>query len=205
MAKKNKAVDHTSLLNAIVADTKSEQGYSLVNPEHVAALVEAGHIEVNPTIKTADGKIAARATQKLLESHAAGPVAVAAAEPVAAVSYSLLDGIPLAPTKRGGKKTEEYPFSKMAVGQSFFVAATAGYPKPWETFASTVSSATRRFSVEATNPDGTVKTKANRKGVQVPELVATKKFTLRQVTAGQTYQGSTFVEVADGARVFRIA
>ena len=199
-----KAVDHTALLNTIVADTKSAQGYSLVNPEHVAELVEAGHIEVNPNIKTEDGRIGARATATLLASHANEPVAVAPAVAKVAPIFTLTDGIPLAPAKRGGKKTEEYPFSQMAVGQSFFVGATEAYPKPHETFASTVSSATRRFSVEATNPDGSIKMKANRKGVLVPELVATKKFTLRQVRKGQKYPNG-FEETADGARVFRIA
>lgn len=202
MAKKTKAIDHTTLLNTIVADTKGAQGYSLVDPQHVKELVDAGHIEVNPEIKTADGKIAARATAALLVSHGTegAPVTTEAAP-----TFQLFNGIPLSPAKRGGKKTEEYPFSQMLVGQSFVVPATAAYPKPWETFASTVSSATRRFSVEAKNPDGSVKMKANRKGEMVAELVPTKKFTLRQISKGQTYEGSTFVESVDGARVFRIA
>jgi len=202
MAKKTKATDHTTLLNTIVADTKGEQGYSLVDPQHVKELVDAGHIEVNPEIKTADGKIAARATAALLVSHGTEVAPVTTEDsPV----FQLFDGIPLSPAKRGGKKTEEYPFSQMGIGQSFVVPATARYPKPWETFASTVSSATRRFSVEAKNPDGSVKMKANRRGEMVPELVATKKFTLRQISKGQTYEGSTFVESVDGARIFRIA
>ena len=197
MAKKNKGTNK-ELLASIVADTKSEQGYSLVNPNEIKALVDAGHIEVNPTIKSVDGKIAARATEALLATYANG-----APEPVpveAAPVYALFDGIPVAPAKRGGKKSEEYPFSQMQIGQSFLVPVTADYPKPWETFASTVSSATRRFSVE----DET-KTRVNRKGETVKVLNPTRKFTLRQVTKGQTYQGSTFVELADGARVFRIA
>jgi hypothetical protein len=199
MAKKTKAVDHTVLLSTIVADTKSEKGYSLVDPAHIKELVDAGHIEVNPEIKTADGKIAARATAALLASH--GNESAPVAEPVVnAPAFQLTDGIPLAPAKRGGKKTEEYPFSQMAVGQSFVVPATAAYPKPWETFASTVSSATRRFAVEHAT-----ETRKNRKGELVPVLVPTKKFTLRQITPGQTYEGSTFVESVSGARVFRIA
>lgn len=194
MAKKLNATERKSLLSTIVADTNSETGYSLVNPEHVKDLVDGGQIEVNPNIKV-EGKIAARATAALLNSHAS-PV-----EPVVAeikTAFALMNGIPLAPAKRGGKKTEEYPFSKMEVGQSFVVPSTDNSPKPWETFASTVSSATRRFSIVSDT-----ETKLNRKGKVVPVLIPTKRFTLREVRAGQTYEGSTFVEPVNGARVFR--
>ena len=43
MAKKEKI--NKELLASIVADTNSEQGYSLVAPTEVKALVDAGHIE----------------------------------------------------------------------------------------------------------------------------------------------------------------
>lgn len=198
MAKKLNKAQHAKLLNSIVADTKSDQGYSLVDPDSVKALVDAGHIEVNPTITDPTGKIAARATAALLEQHAAGATQPAPAGPKPV--FDLMDGVPLPEPKRGGKKTEDYPFSKMEVGQSFFVGVTAEYPKPWETFASTVSSATRRFSTA----DPTGKTHLNRKGVAVPDMIASRKFTLRQVTAGQKYANG-FEEKADGARVYRIA
>ena len=197
MAKSKKA-QHADLLKSIVADTNSQQGYSLVHPDAVKGLVDAGHIEVNPSITSADGKIAARATTTLIAQLAAD-----ASKPVSdgpKPTFDLLDGIPLPEPKRGGKKTEDYPFSKMAVGQSFFVPVTAEYPKPWETFASTVSSATRRFS----SPDPSGKTHKNRKGEDVPNMIAERKFTLRQVTAGQKYPNG-FTEQADGARVYRIA
>jgi hypothetical protein len=196
MAKSKKA-QHADLLKSIVADTKSPQGYSLVDPNSVKDLVDAGHIEVNPTITDPSGKIAARATAALIATHEATQTAFTAPKPV----FELTGGIPLPEPKRGGKKTEEYPFSQMQVGQSFFVGVTAEYPKPWETFASTVSSATRRFS----SPDPSGATHKNRKGEDVPNMIAQRKFTLRQVIKGQTYPNSTFVEQADGARVYRIA
>jgi hypothetical protein len=192
MAKKTKA-QKQALLDTIVSDTKSEKGYSLVHPDDVKELVDAGHIEVNPNIKDASGKIAARATAKLLES------AGAAQGSATVTSFELESGIPLPPAAKGGRRDEQYPFSKMEVGQSFFVPVTEKYPKPWETFGSTVSSATRRFA----NPHAT-ETRKNRKGEEVPVLVTTKKFTLRQVTAGQKYANG-FVEKAGGARVYRIA
>jgi hypothetical protein len=192
MAKKTKA-QKQALLDTIVSDTKSEKGYSLVHPDDVKELVDAGHIEVNPNIKDASGKIAARATAKLLES------AGAAQGSATVTSFELESGIPLPRAAKGGRRDEQYPFSKMEVGQSFFVPVTEKYPKPWETFGSTVSSATRRFA----NPHAT-ETRKNRKGEEVPVLVTTKKFTLRQVTAGQKYANG-FVEKAGGARVYRIA
>jgi hypothetical protein len=163
---------------------------------------------VNPTITDPSGKIAARATAKLLESNAAGAGATVRelqllrlfeTDSAPANVFVLESGIPLPPAAKGGRRDEQYPFSKMGVGQSFFVPVTAKYPKPWETFGSTVSSATRRFATEHPTDK-----KKNRKGVEVPVLVATRKFTLRQVTAGQKYANG-FEEKAGGARVYRIA
>jgi hypothetical protein len=197
MAKKTKAQEK-ALLETIVNDTKGTQGYSLVHPDDVKALVDAGHIEVNHQIKDASGKVAARATAKLLESHGTATDA-SVGESASATAFVLASDIPLPPAAKGGRRDEQYPFSKMAVGQSFFVPMSEKYPKPWETFGSTVSSATRRFAT----PHET-QTRTNRKGVAVPVLVSTRKFTLRQVMKDQKY-ANNFVEKADGARVYRIA
>lgn len=201
MASKKEQARQKALLAAIVNDTKGERKYSLVSPNDVKALVEAGHIEVNHEIKDETGKIAARATATLLAAYESGSTGAGAlgADSTPATTFELMEGIPLPPAQKGGRRDEQYPFSKMAVGQSFFVPCSAAYPKPWETFGSTVSSATRRFAVE----HETQKRK-NRKGVEVPVLVTTRKFTLRQVTAGQKYSNG-FEEKADGARVYREA
>ena len=137
MAKKTKA-QQAALLNSIVNDTKGPQGYSLVHSDDVKALLEAGHIEVNHNITDPSGKIAARATAKLLESNGATADATGA-DSAPAVTFALESGIPLPPAQKGGRRDEQYPFSKMEVGQSFFVPVTEKYPKPWETFGSTVS------------------------------------------------------------------
>lgn len=50
--------------------------------------------------------------------------------------------------KRGGIRATIYPFDKMNVGDSFFVAATADRANPAKQLASTVSSATKRFKAE---------------------------------------------------------
>jgi hypothetical protein len=178
------------LLASIVAATNSKTGYALVDPTQVKALVDGGYIEVNASITDPSGKVAARATASLLASS------TVVAAPVAKPSFELVSGIAPVAAKRGGVREEVYPFSKMEVGQSFFIAATDKTPSPAESFTSTVTSAIRRFSV----PTGATRT--NKKGVVVPELKPTKKFVIRAVVAGQKYENG-FTEFANGARIFR--
>ncbi len=170
----------------------------LAKPADVADLITAGLVEVNTAVAPdANGMIPARATVKLAaELGAAAPV------PVAKATFAIDATVPFIPGVRGGVKEEVYPFSKLEVGQSFVVPVSEDKPTPEkvvEKFGSTVSSATRRFS------EKTGTTKTNKKGVVVDVLKATRKFTLRPITAGQTYPNSTFVESVSGARVFRVA
>lgn len=187
MAKLNKK--QKELHSKIAEGTNGADGFLLVEKDSdLKALVDAGHVEVNEAMAQGN-KIPARAVS-----------APAAVSPVAATNgIQIQSGIPLAPPKRGGKKEEGYPFSKLEVGQSFVVPASETNPKPWETFASTVSSATRRFAEK--HPTETTK---NRKGESVPKLIPTRKFTLRRVTAGDKYDNG-FEETVSGARVFRTA
>jgi hypothetical protein len=139
------------------------------------ALVEAGAIVLNEGI-TDGTKVAARINGEheddvTTETSTTGPVTS---------SIQLVSGIPMAEAKRGGKKEEKYPFSQMAVGDSFLVPVDGKYTEPWKTFASTVSSATRRFKDSG------------------------KKFTLRRVTKGDVYPNG-YTEPESGARVFRTA
>lgn len=170
----------------------------LVKPADVADLITAGLVEVNTAVAPdANGMIPARATAKL-----AGELGTAAPAPVAKATFTIDATVPFIPGVRGGLKEEVYPFSKLEVGQSFVVPVSEDKPTPEkvvEKFGSTVSSATRRFS------EKTGETKVNKKGVTVDVLKATRKFTLRPITAGQTYPNSTFVESVSGARVFRVA
>lgn len=186
--------DQKKLLKSIDKATNGATGYLMVEKDapDVQALYDADAIEFNNAI--VDGnQVAAR---------------LKGAEDVAGFSNDevtneskipVITGIPMAAAKRGGRKEEQYPFSQMNVGDSFLVPVTAAYPKPWETFASTVSSATRRFSIKSET-----QTKKNRKGEAIPVLVATKKFTLRRVTKGDAYPNG-YVEPESGARVFRTA
>jgi hypothetical protein len=180
-----------TLLKTIEDGTKTPQGFIAVEAsEELTALHEAKLIEVNET-PDENGLFPTRIAGGAGSLNSPNGVA-----PMTA--YEVLSGIPLAEAKRGGKKEEQYPFSQMNVGDSFLVPVTDAYPKPWETFASTVSSATRRF---ASKSDETYKTK---KGEMKHKLTPTRKFTLRRVEAGTKYPNG-YTEPASGARVFRVA
>lgn len=180
MAKKVSKKD--ALLNSIVDATKTA-GFTHVDQNaELKALVDAGMVEADPS-NIVDGKIAVRATAKASEA----PVAAA---PKAAIE--IMGGLDLPTAQRNVTKEEVYPFSKLDVGQSFFVAIDS------EKFASTVSSASRRFA-EKTAEMVTSK----RNGKQVPVLKYTRKFTARSVKSGQKYSNG-FTETQDGTRVFRI-
>ena len=43
------------------------------------------------------------------------------------------------PAQKGGKREEEYPWSEMNINDSFLVPVTAKAPKPWDSFATSVS------------------------------------------------------------------
>jgi hypothetical protein len=182
-----------NVLKAIVDGTRGADQYAMIETGHAEQLVKDGYIEVNAANQK-DGKIAARATQTLLEQFPLDSIA-----PVKQV-FTIDNGIVPPAAKRTGVKEEIYPFSQLQVGQSFFVPATKKQPAPAKAFASTVSSATRRFSIP--HPEG--KTRVNRKGVSVPVMVSQREFTIRAVKSGQKYDNG-FTEKADGARVFRIA
>jgi hypothetical protein len=180
-----KATKKDALLSTIVDATKASGFTHAEQTPDLKALVDSGHVEADPS-NMLDGKIAVRATAKAVETVAdSAPSSVA--EPIAIVS-----GLEI-PVTKAGSKEETYPFSQLEVGQSFFV------PIGPEKFASTVSSASRRFAVKT---DSTVISK--RTGQSTPVLQYTRKFTGRSVKAGQKYSNG-FVESQDGTRVFRTA
>lgn len=177
------------VLKTIVEATASATGYILVDPNDktILELVKSAKVELNALVTDGSGKVAARSTAAAITPK---PV-------VSKPSFELTSvGLP-APAKRGGHREETYPFAQMEVGQSFYIAATEAKPNPAESFASTVTGATRRFSVPTGN------TKTNRKGAVVPEMQVTRKFVIRAVTAGQKYDNG-FVEPSNGARVYRV-
>lgn len=183
------------LLTQVEIGSHTTVGYVMVpHDDDLKLLIDNGDVVINPEIAEGD-KVAAR-----MKNLGGMPSAeLPNGEAPASLVYQLMKGIPMAPAKRGAQKEERYPFSVMEVDESFLVPCTDKFPKPWESFATTVSSATRRFSVKSE----TGETRKNRKGEEIPVLVPTKKFTLRRVTAGDKYPNG-YVEAASGARVFRI-
>lgn len=119
--------------------------------------------------------------------------APSAVTPVAAggFAYALDDNVPLPAARavRGAPRATIYPFQIMQIGQSFFIPATTDAPKPWTSFASSVSSASNRYAEEIPG-----ETRINRKGKVVPKLRFTRLFRIYKVVEN----GVT------GARVYRV-
>lgn len=160
-------------------------------------LVEAGLVEVNPSITNEAGEIATRATEKGIsavsknQNHESTAEAGATATATGKNGFVLEANVPVPTIKRGGRGGEVYPFDEMQPGHSFFVAADESKPNPAKSLASTVSSATARYAVPA--EDGSTKT--NKKGETVPVMVETRKFVVRSVEENGV----------KGARVWRTA
>jgi len=94
--------------------------------------------------------------------------------------FKIVTGVPLPVVTRSfGPKKSIYPFGTLEVGASFFVPSTAARPNPAKQMASTVNSATSRFSVE----DGT----EMKDGVEVAKFKKTRTFALRGIDADMTH------------------
>lgn len=178
MANTSKAAEFAELVKQTAAGS-----YHFIDAEDFKSEIKNGSIQINPEIVNAQGKVAARSV-----ANQKGGI----------LKFDILTGIVPPVVKRGGERKEVYPFSEMPVGGSIFVPVSEKYADPAKQLASTVSAAARRFATK------TGETKVNSKGKTVDVLLYTKKFIIRPVTAGQGYEGSDFVEAADGARIFRI-
>lgn len=160
MAKVNKAVKAVAAaamaasvgpsLADIVAATKA-QSFLYVAEADVAELLASGHIELNHSMVNEAGEIAARATvmgmAEIDGDSDEGEREGEGDSNASAGGFVLEDNVAIPKSQRGGRRGEIYPFDKMAVGQSFFVAATAEKPEPAKSLASTVTSATARYAV----------------------------------------------------------
>jgi len=204
MAKLNKT--QTALLVAIANATLSEIGFLHVSEKDAKGLVALGLVEQNPELLDADGNIATRATPAGIEASGANqeqgelqveepaenppetaPVA-AQAMPTGKPAFDIESNIARPERKRSGNGRNLYPFDVLEVNQSFFIPPTEKHPEPWKSLQSTVSSASARYAVAVEG-----QTKLNRKGVEVPVMKHTRKF-------------SIYEDVKDGvrgARVFR--
>lgn len=143
---------------------------TFTTPDVYGPLVEAGFVEINAAMTDASGGVATRATLKGIESMNAPTTKTAG-------KFAIDSGIALPAISGRGKGGEVYPFDKLEVLQSFFVANSEGKPNAAKSLASTVSSATARYAVPS--PDGA--THVNKAGATVPTMVPTRKFVVRSV------------------------
>ncbi len=154
------------------------------------SLLKQGFVETNPAVVDAGGWVATRATQAGIDfvnnNENLKPGAGDTVKPTVAntgkFEIETVEEIP--PANGRGRGASMYPFESLEVGKnnSFFVANTEAKPNVYKSLASTVSSATQRYTEVI---DG-VKT-------------VTRKFEVREAT--KIIDG---VEVK-GARVFRTA
>lgn len=206
MATKKSAGKKTAATVAVIglAEIVAAGANGMFVPESVyAPLVEAGLVEINPGMTDENGNVATRATQKGVESlDSAATVADNATSATAATAatgetqkvktmFKIEDSIPVPTISGRGCGGNVYPFDRLEVGQSFFVANSEDKPNAAKSLASTVSSATARYAVAS--EDGATKT--NKKGEVVPVMVETRKFVVRSVEENGV----------KGARVWRTA
>ena len=207
MATKKSAGKKTAATVAVIglAEIAAAGANGMFVPESVyAPLVEAGLVEINPGMTDDNGYVATRATQKGIESldSAATVADNATSEATSATAetgktekvktmFKIVDSIPVPTISGRGRGGNVYPFDRLEVGQSFFVANDESKPNAAKSLASTVSSATARYAVAS--EDGATKT--NKKGETVPVMVETRKFVVRSVEENGV----------KGARVWRTA
>lgn len=177
-----------------------------------AAMVEAGTVEINSGLVDAEGNVATRATQKGIETvntPANTDQAAALQTPAPKSAFVIEDAIEVPTISGRGRTGTTYPFEALNVGQSFFVPNDDKKPNAAKSLASTVSSATARYAVEAKDATGAVimedvKVKTFKKGADGknakdeagkpivesettesrPKMVETRKFIVRSVEGG---------------------
>lgn len=172
MAKLTKMEQKT--LEEVIAATAAGS-YVYVSEDLYQPLVKAGLVEINLDIVNEAGEVATRAITTQVEPEKQ--------KGESKMSFEIESGIPMpASTRRGGVREAKYPFDKLEVGQSFFVAPSEKHPEPWKSYASTISGATKRYDVvvegtkEVRNPKtGEVKTVPKTEHTRVFKIVEAEK------------------------------
>lgn len=180
MASKKKSAKNTPAVTivgiaAIIAATQSEAGFAFVGTDEAKKLEADGLVETNADVpNTPAGQIATRATQKGIDSMKTQNSAEAAQEtPSNNGGFVIEDNVAIPAVSGRGRVGSVYPFDKLAVGQSFFVAKAA------KNLASTVSSANARFAEPVPG-----ETRKDRKGNEVQKMRFTRHFIVRSVEGG---------------------
>lgn len=212
------AIDAEILKKVVSGEVKylsAAQGIPMT--QHNPPLIEVDTASLDPMDNT---KAAVRATLAAV-SYLAAVGAAPAPSPAVVGNYAIIANAVLPePKKRGNSfgsgAPTKYPFADMPVGSSFF-SANSEHAKgdALKALGSTVSSQNRKYAKET----GETKTQKRAKRddnnnlildangnkiietVTLPVLRYERKFTIRAVSAGQTYGGWT--APADGALIGR--
>jgi len=200
MAVENRYQKANRILKEIVAATLADDYVFTPSAVH-EILIKKGFVLINPDLKNEAGEVATRATQAGIEavpqeekrmSEGSGGVSMA--------NGFEIEDVPVVAGKRSGAgKKSIYPFDMLAMGQSFFVAATADKPEPWKSMSSTVGGASQKYAELVTNEDGSPKmrlvAKGPNKGVEVQETRLTRRFAITKAEK----------DGVPGARIGRVA
>lgn len=190
-------VGNVTMSHIVEATLDPAKGFLYTSAAVHTPLVEAGLVEVNPTMANEAGELATRATQKGIDSvsnNGENATSETNGEPAKTEKvnkmFQLEDNVAVPSISGRGRTGTTYPFDAMKVGQSFFIANDESKPNAAKSLASTVSSATARYAEVV---PGEFKT--NKKGEQVPVTRQTRKFIVRSVEENGV----------KGARVWRTA
>lgn len=199
-----------TLLQAIVSGsvTRVSQADGLPLLTHSPPL-----IEVNTNDVDAEGKALVRATSDGMSMIA--PVAVNETETSNGSQFEVITNAVLPARKRLGRAagTSMYPFDKLDIGGSFFVAGADKVKK----LASTISAQNMKYAEKTGQMKTVERTKRGpgnkavldgagnkvKETATVPEFKFTRKFAMRGVKAGQAC--GAWVAPADGVLISRVA
>lgn len=133
------------------------------------------------------------------------------------MSFEIIDGLDLGKQRRGGRNGSgaKYPIEKLAVGQSFFVAASEKVPDPLKTLGSAVTAVKMKYATQTGTEVKTLPKRGGKNKVVVDEngnkimeqrqvkvYQFSRKFTLRGMKSGQIV--GSWVAPGKGVLVQRI-
>lgn len=181
-----------TLADVIAATERGEIIYT--SPEFHTPLVQAGKVEINPSMVNESGMIATRAIRQTPETYKEETKMTQAQKP----SFEIESGVELPQRVRkvgvGVGRSAVYPFEQLEIGQSFFVPNESDDKPAAKKMASTVATANIRYSEEIPG-----QTRTNRKGATVPATRPLRKFQV--FDTDRTLSDGT---VQKGARIFRM-
>lgn len=168
-----------TLLTAIVA---AGVNGTFADLKSLTELVNGNFVEVNHAMTNDNGQVAVRATEAgIAEINGKSAGGEKTSIPGIALA-SVVIPIPEKVRGAGAGRESKYPFDKMEVNQSFFVAETSEQAQEdlFKSLGSTASSANRRFATKT----GVMEEK---RGKQVEKLEYTRNFEVRRVADGAAW------------------